>query len=363
MATRRQFLQLCAAGPLASHPVVYAKTPQLASAYQASDEAFGIAYLKERGSTVRNQSLPGRGHDCVFSPMGERLIVFSRRPGDWFAVMNNSTAKLEFNVAAAPGRHFYGHGRFSADGRLFYATENDYENAKGIIGLYDVTNGFQRMGEFPSGGVGPHDLMLSSDEKTLIVASGGIETHPDYGREKLNLASMRSSLMFLNSQTGTATNSYYLPPSLQRLSIRHLAQSTNGDCYFAGQYQGADEDTPPLVGCCRRSGHFELWDSPKASVLLRNYVTSIAVDPAGKTVATTSAKGGVVIFWDADTGEIKTVHQLPDCSGVAATADLIYVTSSSGLHKFSIKGDAVLELPRQFTVIGAWDNHLAISGG
>ena len=41
---------------------------------------------------------------------------------------------------------------------MLYATENDFEGARGMIGIYDVTARFKRIGEFPSHGLGPHDL-------------------------------------------------------------------------------------------------------------------------------------------------------------------------------------------------------------
>ena len=41
-------------------------------------------------------------------------------------------------IPSIEGRHFFGHGVFSPDGKLLYATENDFEAARGVIGVYDV---------------------------------------------------------------------------------------------------------------------------------------------------------------------------------------------------------------------------------
>ena len=62
--------------------------------------------------------------------------------------------------ASKPDRHFFGHGAFSADGRLLYATENDYERARGMIGVRDATDGYRQIGEFPAHGMEPHDIAL-----------------------------------------------------------------------------------------------------------------------------------------------------------------------------------------------------------
>ena len=400
METRRHFLQFCSAVSLApgrsvaesviqSVPVVNlpkskpGKTVRLAGAFKEFEESYQLKCInvddvdlsahtgtklefsvsEKAGLDVCEETrLPGRGHDCVVSPNGQWLVVFSRRPGDWFIAFNSNSDLKDVRIDAQSGRHFYGHGRFSLDGRLFYATENDYERANGTIGIYDVTNSFLRVGEFPSFGVGPHDLVIAHDGAHLVVANGGIETHPDYGREKLNLATMRSSLSIVNLRSGDQSAQREIPESLQRMSIRHIALSGSGDCYFAGQYQGALEDTPPLVGCLRNDGNFQLWDSPLANQLLNNYVTSISVDPYGTTVATTSAKGGAIVFWNASAGEIIAAHHLDDCSGVAANNNYFFVTASSGLHVFSTTGIHLSVLHRKSDTDGSWDNHIAIVG-
>ena len=83
---------------------------------------------------------------------------------------------------------------FSPDGALLYATENDFDNAAGMVGIYDARAVSSAIGEFPTHGVGPHELLLLDDGATLAIANGGIETHPDFGRAKLNIATMKPSL-------------------------------------------------------------------------------------------------------------------------------------------------------------------------
>src|SRR5438552_1061500 len=78
------------------------------------------------------------------------------------------------------------HGAFSADGSLLYATENDNLTGSGLIGIYDATAGYRRLGEMSSRGIGPHDLALMPDGMTLAVANGGLRTLPESGREVLN---------------------------------------------------------------------------------------------------------------------------------------------------------------------------------
>ena len=60
--------------------------------------------------------------------------------------------------------------------------------------MRDATDDYRQVGELPAHGVGPHEVVLMPDGKTLAVANGGIRTHPDRDRVPLNLDSMQPSL-------------------------------------------------------------------------------------------------------------------------------------------------------------------------
>src|SRR5207237_5891958 len=116
-----------------------------------------------------------------------RAVVVARRPGTFAVVCDPKGQTAPVTIASVEGRHFFGHGVFAPDGKLLYATENDFERGQGVIGIYDVAGGYERIGEFPTYGVGPHEMILLPDGKTFAIANGGIETHPDYGRAGLNI--------------------------------------------------------------------------------------------------------------------------------------------------------------------------------
>src|SRR4030042_921873 len=75
--------------------------------------------------------LPGRGHDIALRPGGGEWVAFARRAGR-FGVAVSLRSEPPIWFASKPERHFFGHGTFSSDGRLLYATENDYERAAGM---------------------------------------------------------------------------------------------------------------------------------------------------------------------------------------------------------------------------------------
>ncbi|EFG2885926.1 DUF1513 domain-containing protein, partial [Escherichia coli] len=204
---RRDFLRSAGAGFLAAlAPMSYARAMEtdavFATAFQKRDGTYGAAIFSEQGKLIYQIDLPERGHDISFDPVSKRSVVFARQPGSFMIVFDHTGMAKPLTIPSISGRHYYGHGAFSRDGALLYVTENDFENAAGVVGVYDATDGFRRTGEFPTYGVGPHELLLLEDGQTLAIANGGIETHPDFGRAELNLATMRPNFVFVDSRSG-----------------------------------------------------------------------------------------------------------------------------------------------------------------
>ncbi|MCA1490970.1 DUF1513 domain-containing protein [Sinorhizobium alkalisoli] len=322
-----------------------------AAAFMAPDGRYGVATLTEAGEIVERTLLPARAHGMAFSPAGRQMVAFARRPGTYAMIGAMDRPAEPVVITAAEGRHFFGHGCFSADGRLLYATENDFAANRGMVGVYDGTAGFARIGEFPTYGIGPHDMALSPDGRTLIIANGGIETHPDFGRTKLNLDHMEPSLTLVDTATGALVEKHALPPALRQLSTRHVDIGADGRVWFACQYEGPRNDLPPLVG------HFEKGEAPtfvdlpeRTTLALANYVGAIAVNRREGLVGLTSPKGNTAVTLEAKTGAVVREERIADAAGVAAAEHGFAVSSYRG----SFKGhpNAV-----------AWDQHIVRLGG
>lgn len=321
------------------------------SCIKQADGSFGAIILNERADVITQIDLPGRGHAVVFDHNSRKAVAFARRPGNFALVFDVAGSTPMQTIIAPDGRHFYGHGVFSPKGNLLFASENDFEITTGKIGIYDVTNNFSRVGEFDSHGVGPHEILAMPDGKTLAIANGGIETHPDFGRAKLNLSAMQPSLVFLNIETGELIEKHILPENMNRLSIRHLAATPDNGVIFGCQFEGSKSNTPPLAGKCRMGEGIKLWPAIPDN-LLANYVGSVAVTKDGKHAAISSSKGGVFIILDTQTGNIVEVHQMEGCGGLTATPKGIVASSSKG----ALKRMGGKELTRQFPF--SLDNHL-----
>lgn len=322
-----------------------------ASAYMTKD-GYGVAMLTERGEILHRQPLPDRGHDVVMSPDGRSAIAFARRPGT-FAVKFDPTGRTApLTISAPQGRHFYGHGAFSSDGRLVYATENDFDGVRGIIGIYDVANSMTRIGEFESHGVGPHDIEIMPDGKHMVIANGAIETHPDMPRMQLNLATMKPNIAIVEIATGALVARHELAPEMHQLSLRHMARDAKGQVWFACQNQGDATEVHQLVGNLSSDmATLKLIELPEEPLFsLRGYVGSIACNTATGQVAITSPRGNVAISFDGESGRIVDELRIQNVCGVAPFGNSFI--RSTGEGEFA---DAHLDI--------GFDNHIAVVKG
>jgi hypothetical protein len=354
---RRSFLRAAGAGFLASLSPAAAFAMKrsdavFATAFQRRDGAYGVAVLSESGTLIRAIELPDRGHDVTCDPVSGRSVVFARQPGTFATVFDHRGDTPPVTIASVEGRHFYGHGVFSRDGALLYATENDFDNAAGMVGIYDATDGFRRIGEFPTHGVGPHELLLMSDGRTLAIANGGIETHPDYGRAKLNLPTMKPSFALVDREHGDLLEKHELAPGLHQLSIRHMAIDGAEKVWFGCQYEGAQTDRPGLVGTFSRDTGLTLVDLPE-KVLggFRNYIGSVAANAATGLVAVSSPQGNSYAVIEAATGKLIAANDMVEVCGLAPDAAGFLISAGTG----------EILLPDGSAQISAdcvWDNHL-----
>ena len=355
MTSRRSFLSgLAAASLIGTQSWAKAGGPQFLSAAADANGQFLLCGLTDQGNVSFEIPLPARGHAGAAHPTRAEAVVFARRPGTFALVLNCITGEVLTRLKSQPGRHFYGHGVFSADGTRLFTTENDYDAARGIIGVWDMTKGYKRVGEFFSGGVGPHDIKLMPDHETLVIANGGIETHPETGRTKLNIPVMEPNLAFIGL-TGEIKQRSKLARNLYKNSIRHLAVSGDGLVGFGMQWQGSNAQGIPLVGLVKQGGepHF-LTSHPDLTDKLNGYVGSIAFSRDGKHVAVTSPRGNIVQIYDAQSGDFVTGHNFEDVCGLASLGSGFVVTHASG-QVTELLGAGVQKYARPDL---RWDNHM-----
>ena len=313
----------------------------------------------ERGEILHDLPLPGRGHGFAVHPATGWIAVFARRPGDWTLVFDVHTGLVQAHVAAGDGRHFYGHGAFSPDGRFLYTSENRFDDGTGIIGVWDAGGGWQRVCEWPSRGVGPHEIRVFGRGRLLAVANGGVRTHPDTGRAKLNLDSMTSCFAVLDGRDGALLRSASLGELHRRLSIRHLDVDRDSRIVVAMQHQGGRRDRIPLIAFEQVGRLLPAHVPDDVRGRLRQYAGSVAFDASGRYVAASHPHDGVVSLWTARPASFLAIAELPDACGLApgSRAGSFVATGAHGqFMRIDARTGESATISRTDGV--HWDNHL-----
>lgn len=366
MAIDRRSLLIGTGAALVTAPACAgAPQPQrFAAAYAEDGDRYGVAVFDLDHGIRSRLPLPARGHDVTWRPGTREAVVFARRPGRFAIAFDLEGKRLPIQIDSDPGRHFFGHGVFASDGRLLLSTENDIAGSRGVLGVRDATDGYRPIGLLATGGIGPHDVVLLSDGRTLAVANGGIDTDPN-GRDPLNLADMRASLGYVDISSGDLLETMELEPDLRLLSIRHLALGRGDTLVFASQWQGDATEHPPLVGLHRRGEAPRLIAAPDAvHRRLKGYIGSVAVDASGTIVAATSPKGGLAVYFELPSGRYLGTTELADVCGVSGLSEpgSLLLTSGEGMSLRDRPGFDPGPRPAPTASSVHWDNHVIALG-
>ncbi|MGF1755344.1 DUF1513 domain-containing protein [Vibrio makurazakiensis] len=319
--------------------------PSLIGCSIAGKGKFSAVVANKQGYPIHTLPVPERGHGVAINPVNRHAVVFARRPGTYFMVFDYFSGETITLKPSGRDRHFYGHGVYSNDGSLLYATEGESRTSKGIIGVYDVANQYRKIDEFTDFGLGPHEVIIMPDDR-LVIGVGGVDTD---GRTPKNLDTMRPSLSYLSAD-GKLLEQATL--SDKKLSIRHLAHDGSETVLCGQQYRGEPDEYPPLLAMHTRGGKMEMLDAePEQWARFNHYIASIAATE--DWIIATSPRGNCYGIWSKETKQLVELAALPDASG-AVVFDSSFLLSSGA-------GDVVSQSePKQKTVTKSgvqWDNH------
>ncbi|WP_375750095.1 DUF1513 domain-containing protein [Vibrio sp. HN007] len=310
---------------------------------------YSAVVADKTGVPIFKLPIPDRGHGVAVCQKRALAVVFARRPGSYFQPFNFITGEELALKVAEPGRHYYGHGAFSNDGKWLYTTEGDV-TSNGLIGVYDVDDNFKKVDEFSGFGIGPHELIVLQDD-TIVVGVGGVQTD---GRKPTNLESMKPSLSYLD-KTGRLIEQVGLDD--HKLSIRHLSTfkgiAAKDEFVVCGQqYRGEPDDFPSLIGIHRRGEPIQLLNAePEEWARFNHYIASVAV--IGDHLLATSPRGNCYGIWSVSKNRLLELDFLPDASGVVSLNNQFVVSSGSG--KVVVRDANKIEYKINSGI--QWDNH------
>lgn len=278
-----------------------ARTGTLLSAFEDARGDQYVGGLSLQDEQVFGARVSMRAHGCAVHPTDpNRVLFFARRPGTQAFELDRATLKARTVFTTDAGRHLAGHGTYSANGDLILTPEHDFERARGVVVVRDARN-FAIVGEIDTKGIDPHEVAWLPDHRSLLVANGGIMTHPRSFRRKLNIPTMDPSLCVIDAQSGECKEQWRLPDHL--LSIRHVSLTSSGITAVGLQYEGKQQQVPGIVALYRpaaagKQAQFRLLTAPaEETPRFQAYVASIAISEAHDLIAAACPYGGGVACW------------------------------------------------------------------
>lgn len=361
MLKRRDFLLgMASATALSSlSPGLLAQTREgyfISAANTAAGE-HRVLIADVQGRVVHSLEVAERCHAGCVRPASDEVAFFSRRPGRQLNIIDAKQGRLIQVVPSEPGEHFYGHGVFSPDGQLLYATAHRYEESEGVLNVYAAAQGYRQIDQIRLGVMDPHEVRLHPNGRDLVIAAGGIQTHPDYGRIKLNLDRMQPALLVVDRLTGKVTQWYQ--PSHHQLSMHHLDISPEGIVVAGYQFEGPEWEQPNLIAWLdverQRFDEIRLPDTDQQ--VLRNYIASVVMDTTAGVAAITAPRGNRVVLLDYRQRRYLHSIELEDVSGVLPLPEGGFICTSGmgGVYRLT---PGNLQLKQVSADSIRWDNHL-----
>jgi uncharacterized protein len=340
-----------------SAPVVgrSANAPRVLTAWNVGEQSWAGVWVP--GQARRGMALPARAHHLLPLPAsthfpGDQALVMARRPGEFLLRMDTQHHRALQWHRMELDRYLGGHAVLAANGTRFFTTETDAEDGRGLVVERDLRT-LEALREFPSGGIGPHALVLEANG-TLLVANGGILNLPETGRRKLNLDRMDPNLSRLDPASGMLLAQYRLPDPM--LSLRHLAVAPDGSIGIALQAEHANQaerhSAPALALLQGESLHAVDWTSAsQIPAQWDGYAGDICF--ANGMFQVSAPHAGWLLAW-TPLGHMATPQFLEGVGALAAKGGDWVAGGEHAVLRFSADTAQTYALP------SGWDNHAAL---
>ncbi len=341
----------------------------VANINNGENDNFAVVGIDNKRQIVWQTLISERVHDIVVQPKhhlqglieNRHIAVIGRRPSEHFWILDCQTGNILHHIHAEKNRHFYGHACYSLNGDLLYVSENNTANFNGMIGVYQVSKNYQKISEFFTHGIGPHEIILHPKGDKLIISNGGIKTERA-SREELNLETMQPSLVYLSLKKenyGALLQQVF--PQHNQMSIRHLSVTNSGEVAIAIQFQGERHLDIPLV-FTHNFGEKNLTEyisnTPKKDWRqFHHYIASVKVNSASHLLCVTSPLGGCISVFDMQTKTMLDTVKITDCAGIAVADEGFLVSDGQGrLSLLKLVDNAIVIDSIEHKL--AFDNHM-----
>lgn len=258
-------------------------------------------------------------HGVAQDPWNLNIISVFEKKGPGACEINLNTGTKTRDISTLEGRHFYGHGVYSVDGKKLYCTETVLATQEGLIAVRDAKT-LKLEGEFPSYGANPHECHLVDDGKIIAITNGG-------GTKSSGLTPCVS---YVDVASQKLIDKYEMQD--ERFNTGHLQISKNRDLVVISAPRDGLADTElGAISVLGKNGKLETFSTPSEIVKqLKGETLSVCIDESRGVFAATSPKGNFVSFWNLKNN--KFISQIPLTSprGIIMSVNNHFFIVSSG---------------------------------
>lgn len=299
---------------------------------------FSSLDLDDPSSNPRLTVLDFYGHGLAIDPLDPNRVAVFEKKGDGACLIDLATREVIAPIETSADREFYGHGAFSAGGDVLFATESIASSRyRGVIVVRDAKT-MQELGEFPSYGASPHDVVLRDGGKTLVVTNGGGQRAGGDQEPCVSYVDVQSEKLIERVEVAHPD-----------LGSGHLALTGRGDLALVAAARGAKiGDGLGAVSFRPFGGVLRSMAEPAAVTgRMRGEALSVAIHEPSGTVGVTSPFGGLVTFWNLERGELLHAQDLAYPRGIALSLDgsRFVVSYGRACSLVEIATDSLLPIP------------------
>lgn len=258
-------------------------------------------------------------HGLAFHPRDRHRVAAFEKHGPGACEVDLGARAVRRRIVTAPHRSFYGHGAYSPDGAVLFATETVRETRAGVLLARDAET-LSVLGEVPTHGLAPHDCTLRPDG-VMVVTNGGGGIDDD-------APAARPCVTWVELATGRLLER--LPLDSPRYNTGHLALGDGGAlAVVSAPRDGLAPSAHRGALTLRAPGRAALTlEAPRPVVdRMLGETLSVLLDETRDLVAATNPLGDLLSFWHLD-GACRGALSVRTPRGVALTLDRAWLLVS-----------------------------------
>ncbi len=286
---------------------------------ETSKLGLALVAIDERGKQRLEIPLEFHFHGFVPNPKVPARAVLFEKHGPGACEVDLAAGQVLRAITTGADRSFYGHGAYTADGGVLYATETRRDGT-GLITIRDGRT-FALIGELPTFGARPHDCKLVGEGSTLVVTNGG---------GKLDDTEPAPSVTYIDLLTHKLIER--LEFSTPQINAGHLGLGPRGElAIVSAPRRGLPVSQHGGLTIRNMDKRFVTLTEPAATTdKMIGEVLSVCVHGPSGVVGVTTPDGNLLSFWDLKTRRLLKHVDVEAPRGITLTGDERHFVVSCG---------------------------------